>query len=1026
MELSVGKIYHFNLLNYGSSSRHYMFRIFGAVILLLLLYPTFAQEYNFRRYRVEDGLPSDIVKGAAQDSLGYFWIATDEGLVKYDGVSFTEYRQAVHSPFMKGFFTTRNNRLLAFGDLDLLEIRNDGQQPEFAGVYPVVRENAGDSSLSFPKLLYEDVRGDIWVSESQSVVRLRNGSSKRFEFDLSNRTPRFLRAFSFFEDLKQHLFVISFQGNVFRYDSASDRFIPFGDPLPPDVEYASVIDNHLMIGSTDGLYSAPLLSEGGFGEARMKVRVPEVSYVAVIQGQKVFIATRGNQHLVGDLDTDDYKPIAMSINNINHVYVSREKDIWISSNDGLIRMKENLFRAASLDVDDFIESIAEDVANNKMYYATQSTLYIYDKLTGTNSTVISIDDGYFQSLLVTDEGVWAANAFQVILIDGAQVKRRFDFSTNRRFVTQLRRDNAGNIWLTIPGSPVVYKINRQFGLEQFKVPLGKEGVVNGVYVGRDGIYVASNGVGSYLFFMSNGMDEFTNISLRIAFPVIGDFNVTDLAFVDDVIWMATSEGLLSYADGKIRKVMLGPKFSEQSVKLVEVYAPDKLLLSNAYGVMLFDPVTESHDLFNESSGLPSNAIGHGGLLVGHDHQVWIVTSKGLCYGKQMSSNRLKTPRPRFVETFINGRPAGINPGTRIRYRDFISVTVSSITFPENELTVQYRFRPDTSWITSQSQHVTLPPMEAGEQVFEVRTKKSGPYAWSSISSLTFIVSRPFWQQLWFMTLLVLAAFTLVTLSFALAQARSRKKTLALQRLVDERTIALRNTNEELIALNQEKNNLIGIVAHDLKSPLNQLQGLISLIKMSCHIDDQTEKYINLMNDSAVRLNEMVSKILDVNAIESRRLNLAMERLCLSDILHAIVDRYTPDASKKNIIINRAIKQNVFIHADRSYTEQVLENLLSNALKFSPHDREVFVSLNTENDEAICEVRDQGPGLSDEDKRRLFSKYQRLSARPTDNENSTGLGLSIARRFVSEMGGRIWCESEWGSGASFFISFKNVP
>lgn len=229
-------------------------------------------------------------------------------------------------------------------------------------------------------------------------------------------------------------------------------------------------------------------------------------------------------------------------------------------------------------------------------------------------------------------------------------------------------------------------------------------------------------------------------------------------------------------------------------------------------------------------------------------------------------------------------------------------------------------------------------------------------------------------------------------------------------------------NEELLNLNQEKNNLIGIVAHDLKSPLNQIKGLLSLVKMTAKLDDETAKYIGMMEQSAVRLNEMIAKILDTEAIESRKLNLKMESVSLSEILNNVADRYINDAVKKNIIILKNIPDAVTAHADRSYAEQVLENLVSNAIKFSPYERTVFINLTTADGKAICEIKDQGPGLSDEDKKKLFGKYQKLSAKPTGNEISTGLGLSIVKKFVEAMDGDIWCESELGNGASFFVKF----
>jgi signal transduction histidine kinase len=127
--------------------------------------------------------------------------------------------------------------------------------------------------------------------------------------------------------------------------------------------------------------------------------------------------------------------------------------------------------------------------------------------------------------------------------------------------------------------------------------------------------------------------------------------------------------------------------------------------------------------------------------------------------------------------------------------------------------------------------------------------------------------------------------------------------------------------------------------------------------------------------------------------------------------------------KKNIIISRNIEEKVIVLADKNYVEQVLENLVSNAIKFSPFERTVFINLTSQNGKAISEVKDQGPGLSEDDKKKLFGKYQKLSAKPTGNEISTGLGLSIVKKFVEAMNGAIWCESELGKGASFFVEFK---
>jgi len=232
-------------------------------------------------------------------------------------------------------------------------------------------------------------------------------------------------------------------------------------------------------------------------------------------------------------------------------------------------------------------------------------------------------------------------------------------------------------------------------------------------------------------------------------------------------------------------------------------------------------------------------------------------------------------------------------------------------------------------------------------------------------------------------------------------------------------------NEELLTLNNEKNNLIGIVAHDLKSPLNQIKGLVSLIRVTSTLEGEAANCLSMIESSANRLSSMIAKILDIEAIESKQLNLKFEQTNLGEVLNSLIARFRIDADQKQIRLHCFVSDNISIEIDKNYLTQILENLFSNAIKFSPSDKNIFIKLTEAQDHAIIEVKDEGPGLTDDDKKKLFSKYQKLSAKPTGAESSTGLGLSIVKKFVESMNGQIWCESEAGKGASFFVRFPKV-
>ncbi len=991
-----------------------MSRIFIYLLLHLLYISATAQHYFHKQYRVENGLPSDIIKASAQDSLGYFWIATDDGLVKYDGIKFTTYREGMHSNYVKGFLTTRSGRLLAFGDLDLIEIKNFGDTIIFQSICPVVR-NANDTSLSYPKLVYEDSKGNLWVSESQSVVKLRGKNFKRYHFDLANRSPQFLRSFAFFEDLQQNLFITSIQGNIFRYDSIQDQFESQKEKFPSEVEHISVYNNRLLIGSVEGLFEVSLLEKGGFGKPRQRLKFPYVSCVALLPGNKYFIGTRGTTHFIGDLEKDTFTPIQYTINNINQVFVSKENDLWLSGNDGLIMMKENLFRQASDNINNFVEAITEDPEAGKIYYAANTALYEYDVGTNKNSVLLTIPNGYFQALLFSKEGVWATNAFTVLLFKNGRIKQTFDFSKDGRFITAMTNDSKGNIWLAEPGNGYAYMIDPFLQLKQFKVPLGNEGTINVISEGKDGIYIASTGKRSYLFFKPNKESEFQNISVPVKFRTQGDFNVTDLVVTENITWLATTEGLLKFDRHKIERVDLGPTFSELPVKSIKVHSQNQLLLSNAFGLILYNTETGDYNLFNETSGLLSNTITPRGLFIGKNHKVWIGTSKGLCYSSQSLTHLQKTPAPKFIETLTNGKSVRIDPEIEIPYGSFISLHVSSITFPEKEVTIQYRLSPEISWRLAAGSEITFSSLSAGHYKIEVRAKKNGPYSWSDTSVLNFTIAKPFWQRLWFYFLCAIATSVIILITVLSANARHKKRSRELQLLIDERTNALRLSNEELAHRNNELDRFVYSASHDLSAPLKSILGLITVAKME-KPNSSMDNYLDLMKRSILKLDSFIKDIITYS--RNTRLEIKKEFIDFNAMINSIWGDllFTPDANKiKFEIINRLKSE---LKSDETRLKIIFNNLLSNAIKFHQQEKKSFIKVIADETQTHFEfiVEDNGIGISKDYKEKIFDMFFRAN----ETVQGSGLGLYILKETVSRLNGTVKVESAIGEGTKFFI------
>ncbi len=237
---------------------------------------------------------------------------------------------------------------------------------------------------------------------------------------------------------------------------------------------------------------------------------------------------------------------------------------------------------------------------------------------------------------------------------------------------------------------------------------------------------------------------------------------------------------------------------------------------------------------------------------------------------------------------------------------------------------------------------------------------------------------------------------------------------------------IESNNQELLELNKEKNHLIGIVAHDLRNPLTSALTIGGLLKTGEQLTEEQREYTDHMLNAMERMNDMVNRILDIKAIESKSIEMDLESTNLLEVMNEVQENFKDALKNKQLDLQLCQEQcNYFAMVDRNYLTQVYENLVSNAIKFSPPQRKIVVDFEQNNGHVITEVRDQGPGLTEEDKQRLFQKYQTLSAQPTGGEQSTGLGLSIVKKYVEAMNGKVWVESEQGQGAAFKVQFKTV-
>ncbi len=232
-------------------------------------------------------------------------------------------------------------------------------------------------------------------------------------------------------------------------------------------------------------------------------------------------------------------------------------------------------------------------------------------------------------------------------------------------------------------------------------------------------------------------------------------------------------------------------------------------------------------------------------------------------------------------------------------------------------------------------------------------------------------------------------------------------------------------NEKLLKLDEEKNHLVSVVAHDLRSPLANIIGLVSIINMdNDNLTDKQKGFVDKINQSAEKLNEMISKVLSRDNIENAELDVELVPSNVESIISKSIEGLQQNAVAKNIKINVDINKGVpQVQLDNNLALQIFNNLISNAIKFSPPEKNIFIKSEIINHFVRIHIIDEGPGLTEEDQKNLFGRYQRLSAKPTAGESSTGLGLSIVKQYMELMGGVVKYSNSLAAGADFIVEFK---
>jgi len=313
-------------------------------------------------------------------------------------------------------------------------------------------------------------------------------------------------------------------------------------------------------------------------------------------------------------------------------------------------------------------------------------------------------------------------------------------------------------------------------------------------------------------------------------------------------------------------------------------------------------------------------------------------------------------------------------------------------------------------------------------------------------SIAGVEAAPGWSIVWLAALIAAFAASVATITAARrADTQLAVKTAEIERLSAELKALSANLNEvreaasgtdqaELIQARSEaeayrrsesvKSELISIVSHELRTPLTALQGFSELLLVRSSTEEERRLWTTTINEEAKRLAKILDDLLNVSRIEGGTLRLSMRPVPLDAVIQQVLPSFEGGDARHHFVVDPS-PPGLAISADRDRVMQILDNLVSNAVKYSPAGGEVRVAVSEDGGDAVISVTDQGPGIPGDELPKLFSRFHRIDTQDRVSIRGTGLGLYLTQKLVAMHGGTMSVTSRVGEGSTFTFTMPLV-
>lgn len=480
--------------------------------------------------------------------------------------------------------------------------------------------------------------------------------------------------------------------------------------------------------------------------------------------------------------------------------------------------------------------------------------------------------------------------------------------------------------------------------------------------------------------------------------------------------------------------------------IIEDLPTGNLWLSTNEGLSRFNPDSEVFRNFDEEDGILGNEFNSGAYYKDNQGVIYFGGISGITYFKPelIRDNPIK---PMVIFTYLkkgnnivkmNPPISEVNKITLEYNESNVSIGFDALNFYKPEKT-KYAYRlsknDDSEWIQLQKKNsIELNQLRSGVYILEVSASNNDNIWNTTYTDLTIIVVSPFWASWWFMSLATLILIIIAISGFYIRMKILRRQRDKLEVEISLRTEKLRISNEELLKeiairkkiendlqeTNQTKDKFFSIISHDLRSPFNAMIGLSELMANEYDSFDEAERksVFDSFRTSISDLYKLLQNLLTWSRSQSGKMQYNPEIIDLKQIIEDNINLAKQQSNQKSIHIFMNIEHKTIAWADKQMIDTVVRNLLSNALKYTHRGGKIDISVQINQSVVTVCIRDNGVGMSDLTRKKLFRIDEKISLQGTENERGTGLGLILCKEFITINKGSISVESEPGKGSTF--------